>query len=318
MVEGSRGGVRLVAFLARIAPAVHRVDLRQHVAAGAVRVNGEVASADLDLRPGDVVELLAPLPAPRPVQPGTRELPAVLFESPHALVIDKPAGVPTVPDRAGEAGIHGLLPGLRPGDDLRIVHRLDRDTSGCLILAKGLAAARHFDRAFADGGVAKTYVALAHGAIANAEFTIDRWLGPDKQRPGKVVAAESERRGFRAAHTAVRIRQRFGRHTLLELRPTTGRGHQLRVHLQAIGHPIVGDADYGGEPLWLSRLKPGYKQTGTAERPLAARMFLHAECIAFQDVDGVPVQVDSPLPTDLAPALRALLTHDPPRSPPCA
>jgi 23S rRNA-/tRNA-specific pseudouridylate synthase len=132
------------------------------------------------------------------------------------------------------------------------------------------------------------------------------------------VAAAEERPGFRAAHTEVRCREAFADFALLELRPSTGRGHQLRVHLQSVGHPIVGDAAYGGEPLLLSRLKPRYKQKkGLAERPLLARMFLHAERIEFADVDGKEVAVEAPLPQDLSVALEHLQRSDDRRRRPC-
>ena len=104
---------------------------------------------------------------------------------------------------------------------------------------------------------------------------------------------------------------RFVSHTLVELEPETGRSHQLRVHLQAIGHPIAGDEDYGGEPLLLSRWKRRYKlRTGVVERPLLERMFLHAERLAFVDLDGTAVEVEAPMPDDLQKALRKVAEHD--------
>lgn len=319
-------GASLADFVLSAFPDRHLVDVRRQVAAGSVRVNGEECTvATRPLRTGDVVELLVGPPLPRTggakaskAASGRNELPAVLFESASTLVIDKPAGLPTVPDRAGVTGIHGLLAELRPDADLRIVHRLDRDTSGCLVLAKGLASAQHFDALFSSGRITKTYVALVHGVPPAAEFAIDAWLGPDRRRPGKVVASPSKRPAYREAHTTVRRRTAFGRHALLELRPATGRAHQLRVHLQSVGHPIAGDTDYGGEPLLLSKLKPGYKlRPGVVERPLTSRMFLHAEQVEFADLDGAPVIVHAPIPADLATALRQLAAHDPPRRPLC-
>ena len=133
-----------------------------------------------------------------------------------------------------------------------------------------------------------------------------------------VVASASEKKGFREAHTDVEVRVRFRRHALLGLRPTTGRGHQLRVHVASIGHPIVADEDYGGERLLLSRLKPDYKQrTGVEERPLLHRMFLHAEHIRLQDVDGSDLDVEAPLPEDLKVALRHVEKHASARRSPC-
>ncbi|MFN6145682.1 MAG: RluA family pseudouridine synthase [Planctomycetota bacterium] len=318
VVPDDADGALLGDVLAQAVPAARTTVLRAAIAAGEVHVGGAPWVSNRRVRAGDVVEWRAsaglPVASPPPVA-----MPAVLWESPTALVVGKPAGVPTVPDRSGrERGIHGLLPELRPDADLRIVHRLDRDTSGCLLLGKGLDAARHFDRAFTDGAVTKTYVALVAGQVERDEFAIDGYLGPDRRRPGKVVAAARELPGFRAAHTAVRVRQRLPQHTLLELRPRTGRSHQLRVHLQSIGRPIVGDRDYGGEELLLSRLKAGYKlRRGVPERPLLTRMFLHAERLSFADVDGARADVECPWPEDLAVALRQLASHDERRRRPC-
>ena len=308
VVEMPLAGIQLTDLLAREMPDHHRLDLRQLLRAGSVHVNGEACTANRRLRANDVVQVFAEA-APRTVATAQADArPAVLYESASALVICKPAGVTTVPDRERtDLGVHGLLHDLRPADDLRIVHRLDRDTSGCLLLAKGLAAARHFDVQFRERAVEKTYTALVHGVPARDEFQIDAWLGPDRRRPGKVVASARELTGFREAHTAVAVRERFRSHALVALSPTTGRGHQLRVHLQSAGHPIVADRDYGGEELLLSAIKPGYKlRPGVAERPLLQRMFLHAERIEFRDLDGRDVTVDAALPEDLEMPLRRL------------
>ena len=314
VVEPPLGGVQLADFLERACRG-DRIELRRLVAAGAVRVNGMVCTTSRRLRLGDVVQVPAATPRPTKERGADAPLPAVLFESATVLVIDKPAGITTVPDRTGdERGIHGGLAELRPDADLRIVHRLDRDTSGCLLLAKGLAAARHFDTQFQDGAVTKKYVALVDGLPVEDRFTIDAWLGPDRKRLGKVVSSNEKARGFREAHTAVAVRTRFARHALVDLWPATGRTHQLRVHLASVGHPIVADADYGGEPLLLSLLKDHYKlRRGVAERPLLGRMFLHAERVEFTDVDGRACAVEAPLPRDLAAALRKVETHAPSR-----
>jgi 23S rRNA pseudouridine955/2504/2580 synthase len=300
----------LADLLERELPPTDRRNLRQLIGEGAVRVNGEVVLANRRLRLGDVVQVAA-VDLPGRAK-SARALPEVVFESATALVVAKPAGVPVVPDRSGaDRGLHGQFEALRPGADLRVVHRLDRDTSGCLLLAKGLAAAQHFDVQFREGLVHKRYVALVHGVPVAQTFTIDAWLGPDSRRPGKVVASPGQAPGFREARTEAVIRSVLGQQTLLQLHPHTGRSHQLRVHLQSIGHPIVGDADYGGAPLMLSLVKRGYKhRPGVPERPLLARMFLHAEGLSFHDVDGTPVSVEVPLAADLAMALQKLERFD--------
>lgn len=324
VVERELAGVRLQDLLARSWPRVHRAALRQLVASGEVSVNGEACVSDRRLRVGDVVLLAGP-PETIPARPsgasmgrGVMELP-VLAETGSALVVAKPAGTPSVPSRHGkEPGVHGLLAQLRPKDDLRIVHRLDRDTSGCLVLAKGLAAARHFDVQFRERRVHKTYLALVGGVPHRDRFEVSKWLGPDRGRPGMVRVVAEGKKGGRAAHTEVEVARRFRRHALLTLHPTTGRGHQLRVHLQSVGHPIVGDEDYGGERLLLSRLKPDYKQrTGVDERALLQRMFLHAERVRLLDIDGVEVDVTAPLPEDLTVALRHVEKHASARRPHC-
>lgn len=305
-------GISLPDFLERSFPQADRVRLRALVARGGVRVNGQRHPSRRQLRGDDVVEVdtagdeleARPLPAAAPLE--------VLFESPTAVVVHKPAGLVTVPDRFGkEDSVHARLPGLRPDADLRIVHRLDRDTSGCLLLAKGGDAARHFDALFQGAGVQKQYLALVHGSLAAPRVEIDLPLAPDPRRPGKVIAVRGNKKDVRAAHTIATAERRFRRFTLLGLVPTTGRTHQLRVHLNAIGHPIVGDRDYGGEPLLLSQLKPKWKhRRGVEERPLLQRMFLHAATLQFEDVDGTRVVVTAPLPDELQIALRKLVRFD--------
>lgn len=321
VVERDRSGVRLHDLLAGAWPDAHRGDIRQLVASGEVSVNGDACVSDRKLRLGDVVMVQNP---PSSRRGGASRRPAVddltvLAESATALVVAKPAGTPSVPSRHGdERGVHGRLQDLRPADDLRIVHRLDRDTSGCLVLAKGLEAARHLDLQLRERLVHKTYVALVGGVPHQDAFAVDAWLGPDRRRPGMVVASDREKKGFREAHTDVCVERRFRRHALLTLHPKTGRGHQLRVHLQSIGHPIVADEDYGGERLLLSRLKPDYKQRkGVAERPLLQRMFLHAKGVRFRDLDGVELDVEAPLPDDLTVALRHVEKHASARRPHC-
>lgn len=325
VVEAEVRGIRLVDFLLRFAGIATPARARGLLGGGAVTVNGEDCLHDRKLRLGDVVivsvdddaagERAGP-GAPHAARPARERtgaaLPEVLWESEHALVVQKPPGLPTVPTRDGrDGGIHALLAALRPQDDLRIVHRLDRDTSGCLLLAKGVEAARHFDLAFREGAVQKTYVALVDGVPNDADFVVEAWLGPDPARPGKVVVGPAEAKGFRPALTEVHVDKAYRRHALLSLRPRTGRGHQLRVHLASVGHPIVGDSDYGGRPLLLSELKNDYKlRPGVPEQPLLKRLFLHAQRLVFCDLDGGNVEVDAPPLADLEQAVRKLDKFD--------
>ncbi|MFO1051231.1 MAG: RluA family pseudouridine synthase [Planctomycetota bacterium] len=316
VVEDDLSGTRLFAYLERTWPTADRAALRGLLRDGGVTVNGADAHATTRLRAGDVV--LVDLP-----EDGLREyrgeaaregkaaavLP-VLAESSFALIVDKPAGLPCVPDRFGRSqGVHGMLADLRPGDDLRIAHRIDRFTSGCLALAKGVEGARWLDLCFREGRVRKEYLALVQGVIHEERREIRRALGPDPRRPGKVMVMAKDDKGAREAVTVVEVVERFRAHTLLRVLPQTGRGHQIRVHLASLHHPIVADVDYGAEgPLLLSSIKPGYKtRRGVAEKPLLARFFLHAALLELPAPDGgTPLFAHAPLPDDLTLALDKL------------
>jgi RluA family pseudouridine synthase len=320
LVQSPQHGMQLRDFLEAQFPDVHRRSWRQALADGALRVNRRDTRLDQRLREGDTVELdarSAELPrfqrrpaAPLPEPGGPDWLPEVLYEDASCLVVDKPAGVPTIPDRSGrEAGVHGRLLALRPTDDLRIVHRLDRNTSGCLALAKGLAAARFLDLAFREQRVEKEYLALVEGEPATERFVHDGCLGPDRRRPGKVKVVAAGARGARSARTEFEVAERFTHFALVRARPRTGRSHQIRVHLADLGHPIVGDADYGGRAaLLLSDLKRGYKtRRGVAEPPVLTRTFLHAASLCLPRLGGgPPARAHAPLPPELSAALRKL------------
>ena len=320
LVQSPQHGMQLRDFLEAQFPEVHRRSWRQAIADGTLRVNRRDARLDQRLREGDEVELgseAAPLPqfprrapdaGPDPLAPDW--LPDVLYEDVACLVIDKPAGIATIPDRSGrEAGVYGRLAALRPGDDLRIVHRLDRGTSGCLALAKGIESARFLDLAFRGQLVEKEYLALVEGEPTADSFANEGCLGPDRRRPGKVKVVGEGTRGARAAWTGFEVAERFTHFALVRARPRTGRSHQIRVHLADLGHPIVGDADYGGRAtLLLSDLKRGYKtRRGVAEAPVLTRIFLHASTLCLPRLGGgPPARAHSPLPPELTTALQKL------------
>jgi RluA family pseudouridine synthase len=324
-VSPEQQGIRLLDFLVQSWPEVDRVCLRRLVGEGQVTVNRQVAHGREKLGPRDEVRVRSPggtagLPRRRS---GSPRLPAVLVESDFCLVVDKPPGEPTVPDRSGRhPGVHGQLSRLRPHDDLRIAHRLDRETSGCLVLAVGLRGARWLDAAFRAGTVQKEYLALVEGEFGPERLEIRRSLGPDPSRPGRVRVVPNGQRRSRPARTDVEVAERFRGYTLLRVRPRTGRGHQVRVHLQSVGHPIAADETYGARwPVLLSSIKPGYKlRRGMAERPLLTRMFLHAHRVEIPVPDGGrALRAESPLPDDLSIVMQKLRRFASPdrRSPSC-
>ncbi len=318
VVGDGLSGVRLTDFLERTWPNADRGFLRRLVRDGQATVNGADAHPGTRLRVGDVVLVALPDGAAKPpshVRETTgdgftsADLP-ILAESSFALVVDKPAGLPCVPDRSGrQPGVHGLLDALRPGGDLRIAHRLDRFTSGCLVLAKGLDGARWLDEQLRARTMQKEYLALVDGVMPDETRTVTRWIGPDPRRPGKAMVVPKDQRGARDALTEIEVVERFRSHTLVRARPRTGRGHQIRVHLASLHHPVVADADYGASgALLLSSIKGRYKaRRGVEERPLLARMFLHAARVTVPSPDGTaPLVAESPLPADLEVVLRKL------------
>ncbi len=334
-VQADDIGVELDEFLCRVYPLLRKRDLRALVRDGSVTVNGMPSSPSQRLRADDVVlcdfdeEDLAETPAP--VAPS--EPPKLLYEDAHVLVIDKPADLLVEPDRWEEqrpnllGGLHEFsrLRGERGEAEFRprLVHRLDKDTSGCIVVAKTVDAERVLGQAFETGGVRKRYLALVEGEHpmgADESETLDLPIGPDLRRSGHMCV----RRDGKPAQTVVRVRERFRGFTLLECEPLTGRTHQIRVHLAAQGFPLVVDSLYGRrKALLLSEIKSSYRRKpGSAETPLIARLTLHAEHLEFPRVtaeaaqpDAAPqwIQAHSPAPKDLERTLKQLAKWRPAR-----
>jgi len=290
-------GERLDLVLHQRFPQFSRARLQEWIKRGRVRVNGVSRRASYLVRVGEAVEVEPAGPAPLHAAPEQIPL-TVLYEDQDVIAIDKPAGMVV---HAG-AGVHsGTLVNallhrfgslsrtageLRPG----IVHRLDRYTSGVLLVAKNDAAHQRLAEQFASRRVEKTYLALVHGSVKQDRARIEKPIARDPRRRVRMTTRVA--RG-RAAWSEYRVLRRFERFTLLEVRIGTGRTHQIRVHLASIGHPVVGDRLYGA-PAKIAR------------QPTLARYFLHAHRIKFaQPSTSQPVTIESPL----APELEAWLKH---------
>ena len=269
-----------------------RAEAQRLIDAGRVEVDGRAVAKRHGLVAGSAVTVR---PAPRAttaLEP--EDVPFIVrYEDDVLLVVDKPAGVVTHPGRGHASGtlVHGLLArGIRGGGDAErpgIVHRLDRDTSGLLVVAKTDRAHRRLQRMLREHTVDRRYVVLVHGSFPPA-LTIDRPIGRDRRHRTRMSTRSDQPR---EARTHFRRTAAFDRHSLLEARLETGRTHQIRVHLEAVGFPVVGDPVYGrrGNELGLER------------------QFLHARRIAFTHPEtGEPVEVESELPPDLGVVLSAL------------
>jgi len=306
-VEAGEAGMRLDQLLAARLPELSRSRLQQLIAEGAVRVGSAVAKPSLRPRAGAEIEVRVPEPRPAGLSPEDLRLP-VLYQDKDLLVIDKPAGMAVHPGAGIASGtvVHGLLHQVRGlagiGGELRpgIVHRLDKETSGCLVVAKTEPALRDLQAEFKSRRVEKRYLAIVHGAPADSgEFDTLHGRHPvDRKRFSSRV-----REGRRAV-TRWRVLGRASGAALVEVELLTGRTHQIRAHFADAGYPLLGDALYGGRKR-EARLRPD----APARKASAAigRQALHAAVLGFTHPrTGAPVRCEAPLPKEFRAALREL------------
>jgi RluA family pseudouridine synthase len=232
------------------------------------------------------------------------ELP-ILYSDEGLLAVDKPAGVLSIPDRY-DPELPVALNLLSPAwGRLYVVHRIDKDTSGVLVYCRDAAIHRSLNGAFGTGAVRKSYHAIVRGVPEWEESVCEHPLHVDADREHRTII--DGHRG-KESRTRFTVLARYRGRSLVEARPETGRTHQIRVHLAAIGFPIVGDPLYGdGKPLLLSTIKRGYKGDTFAERPLLSRCALHALCVEFSHpVSGETLRIESPYPKDFRAAVNQL------------
>lgn len=299
-VDEESAGQRLDNYLLRHLKGVPKTHVYRIIRSGEVRINKGRASADARVAPGDVVRVppvrvAEAKPTDGPQAAPAREFP-VLLEDEHLLAIDKPAGVAVHGGSGVSFGVIEQLRRARPtAKTLELVHRLDRETSGILLVAKKRSALKHLQDQFRERETGKTYLALVLGDWPDKLKVIDaplhKYLAPggvgEGERRVKVVGKDDPD-GMRAI-TLVKVRQRLPGFTLLEVTIKTGRTHQIRVHLASQGHSIAGDEKYGDFDRNKALHKRGLK-----------RMFLHAWRLQFtHPANGERVELHAPLPPDL-------------------
>lgn len=229
----------------------------------------------------------------------------VLQADDYILAVDKPAGLLSLPD-GYNPDIPHLIALFEPEfGQLRVVHRLDQDTSGLVLLARSAEAHRKLNDQFSSREVEKVYHALVPGSPPWEEQRVTLPLLIDADRNHRTVVHPQK---GKKASTRLRALERYGAYSLIEARPETGRTHQIRVHLAAQSMPICGDRLYGsGEGVFLSKVKPGYRPGRGEERPLIARLALHARSLAFTHPGTEEeVLIEAPYPKDFEAALRQL------------
>lgn len=284
-------GQRIDNFLLRLARGVPKSHVYRVIRGGEVRVNRRRIDVTYRLQEGDQVRL-PPMRTSTPPRtaPATPAIFPTVYEDDALIVLDKPAGV-AVHGGSGVAFgvVEQLRAGARPGAFLELVHRLDRDTSGLLMLAKKRAALVGVQDQIRAGAIEKRYLALVHGAWPNARQHVRapllRYLLPDGERRVRVDPA-----GL-LAHSIVTLKERYDRYSLLEVQLVTGRTHQIRVHLAHLGYPIVGDDKYGDYAANRELARPGPHQF--------KRMFLHAASLKLvHPTTHVPLSLAAPLPPE--------------------
>lgn len=298
-------GQRLDQALAAALPAHSRTAIGRWIREGRVTVGGAAVPPKTRVAGGEQVVVSVPPPLPTTLEPEDIPL-SILHEEDSFLVVDKPHGLTVHPGHGQRDGtlanalVHHLrhLPELAGSDRPGIVHRLDKDTSGVMVVARTEPAQRALADAFAQRTVEKTYLACVHGAGVDQEGEIDLPIARSKTHRTRMTVVEE---GGRAALTRYEVARRLPEHALLHCHPHTGRTHQIRVHCKAIRHPIAGDPIYG----W---------KTGLGE-DLVPRLMLHAWKLAFpHPVTGARVAFEAPMPEVFAATVEAL-AQLPPRRP---
>lgn len=297
-IDADLAGQRIDNFLRRELPGLPKGRLYRLLRRGEVRVNGGRVRAEYKLAAGDEVRIpparINPPGAPPPARQTAGILERIIYEDKRLLVIDKPSGLAVHGGSGISHGVIELIRHARPElRDLSLVHRLDRETSGCLVLAKRRSALRTLHEKFREGQVEKNYLALAIGDWQIGEQLIDAPLLVTHRQGGErhvIVDPEGK-----PAATRIQLSRRYSEFSLLQCSPLTGRTHQIRVHALAAGFPLAGDDRYGDADANRRLKKLGLP-----------RLFLHAQSIAFPDASGNDLHFTSPLADDLEQFLRKL------------
>ncbi len=291
LIDDEQAGQRIDNFLRRQLPGLPKGRLYRILRRGEVRVNGGRVRAAYKLVSGDEVRIPPVRINTGPDAPAAGKIAdlerQVLFENKRLLVINKPSGLAVHGGSGVSHGVIELLRAARPElRDLSLVHRLDRETSGCLVLAKRRSALRELHQKFRDGTVAKNYLALVIGDWQLGEQLVDAPLLVEHRKNGERHVVVSG--AGKPAQTKMRLSRTFGKYSLLQCQPLTGRTHQIRVHALHLDHPVAGDERYGDPEANAVARKLGLK-----------RLFLHAQSISFPDDSGNDLHFTAPLADDL-------------------
>jgi 23S rRNA pseudouridine1911/1915/1917 synthase len=236
----------------------------------------------------------------------------ILYEDLSIIAVNKPPGLLITPDR-WDRGLPTIQDMLREylrkkseveHPNLRVVHRLDKDTSGAIVFAKNVKAQAYLSKQFEEGEVSKTYYAIVKGTVPKEEGIINFSLSESSKHPGTMVVNNNGKKSI----TLYRVMERFRGFTFVEAKPLTGRTHQVRVHFNAIGHPLAIDPIYGSsQPIFLSQFKKDYKEKDEPEKPVISRLPLHASMLTLREpTEEKTLVLEAPLPKDFQRMLKCL------------
>jgi len=300
--------IRIDIFIMHRIEKVSRNKVQSHIKQGHVLVNGETVKANHKVKANDIITIELTEP-PREFEIIAENIPLnIVYEDDDILVINKNAGMVVHPGYGNYTGTmvnalsyHFQLPDNPEGDPRPgLVHRIDKNTSGLLVVAKNETAMTHLAKQFYDHTVERKYIALVWGNVEANEGCIHSFIGRDSKDRKKFKSYEEEEQG-REAITHYKVLERFAYVTLLECRLETGRTHQIRVHMKSIGHPIFQDETYDGNRLLKGPPHSKYKQYIQNCFKIIERQALHAKTLGFEHPSsGQIINFDSPLPIDMA------------------
>src|ERR1035437_630070 len=329
IAAGAAAGMRLDAYLAQAIPDISRTRVQLLIDAGQARVNGAAARTKQKLHGGERIEIEGS-PHPQPLHATPEDIPLdILYEDKYLAVINKPAGMMVhagagrTDDARGDtrnkgtlvnALLHHMAKLSEVGGELRpgIVHRLDKQTSGAIAVAKDDVTHRKLGEMFSMRRVAKTYIALVHGMLKQDNVTVNLPIARDLMRRTRMTTRRADGRSA-VSHIKVLewLTTRYGAFTLVEVRIETGRTHQIRVHMQSLGHPVVADTLYGApRTIVLPGRKDAIEHPTEGTSAGLERNFLHAAHLEFAHPQtGKALAIDAPLPAELEQFLKRLKTE---------
>lgn len=317
-VDPGQEPMRLDKFMAAHLENTSRSRVQNAISNGYVRVNGTQAKANLVVRPGDLIQFVMPYQR-HECEIVPEDIPLdIVYEDDDVLVVDKPAGMVVHPGNGHFSGtlVNALAfhLGIEPGEvsDERmgiLVHRIDMDTSGLLVVAKNDEAQLHLARQFFVHSIERRYQAIVWGNIQEDEGTVDANIARDPSDRLRFRTFDDPSIG-KTAITHYRVLERFGFVTLVECRLETGRTHQIRVHMASIGHPLFGDERYGGREIRQGTIYAKYRQFIQNCFQICPRQALHAKTLGFvHPSTGQTIRFDSPLPADMSALLDRWRTY---------